>query len=307
LRLLIAAAALLLLALAVAIFAVVQPFTGAGARFAGPPAEPLRLSKLVQELVALGPRDDAAGQARAAVWLRASLEALGYAPTLQRYRSGKDDFANLIVEAGPQYPGRVIVGAHYDVHGPYPGADDNASGTAALLELARMLRGRGLPLRTELVFYSNEESGLLGSAVHARSLEPRSVRAMISLEMLGCYSEPQKFPFAALKFLYPSRGDYIVIVGRPQDFSLVRNLKRALLGSNAPVRSIDAPESIPGIGDSDHSSYWRAGMPAVMLTDTAWYRNPRYHTAGDTPETLDYQTMARVVDGVAAWISNIPR
>jgi len=295
------------LLLAFAAFAIVQPFTGAGRAFAGPPADPQRLKKLVNELVSLGPRHDAQGQARAADWIRAQLLALGVVPLMQFYRFDGADYRNLIVGLGPQTPQRLVISAHYDARGPFPGADDDGSGTAGLLELARMLRDASLPLRTELVFYSNEEYGLRGSEFHARGIPPGSMRAMISLEMLGCYDQPQKFPFALLKLLYPTFGNYIVVVGRLQDFALVRAVKRALRGAKAPVRSIDAPEAIPGIGDSDHRSFWRAGATAVMLTDTAWYRNPHYHTATDIPDTLDYVRMALVVDGVAAWASQVPR
>jgi hypothetical protein len=306
-RIALVAAAVVLLLLAAAAFHIAQPFTGAGPLWDGPPAEAGRLEWLVRELVALGPRHDAAGQARAAGWIRAQLLALGQVPLVQFYRAGNADFKNLVVSLGPQTRERLVIGAHYDARGPFAGADDNGSGTAALLELARMLRGATLPLYTELVFYSNEEYGLLGSEFHARGISPGSVRAMISLEMLGCFSQPQKFPFAPLQLIYPSAGDYIVVVGRLQDFSLVRSLKRALRGAGAKVRSIDAPEAIPGIGNSDHKSYWEAGATAVMLTDTAWYRNPRYHTAADTPDTLDYRSMTKVVEGVAAWASHLPR
>ena len=299
--------ALFVLLAVAAAFVVTQPFAGAGRPFAGPRAEPRRLEQFVRALAALGPRDDAAGQARAADWIRAELLKLGAVPLMQYYQAASHDFRNVIVTLGPQTQQRVVIGAHYDVQGPFAGADDNGSGVAALLELARMLRDAKLPLRTELVFYSNEEYGFLGSEFHARGIPAADVRAMLSLEMLGCFHEPQHFPLDVLKLLYPSRGDYIVVVGRLEDRALVRSVKRAVSGAGAKVRSIDAPESIPGIDASDHSSYWREGATAAMLTDTAWYRNPRYHTAADTPGTLDYEPMARVVDGVAAWVSDIPR
>ena len=295
---------LMLAALAIAALAalIVQPVLRKGPAWRGPPADPARLSALVHALVALGPRNDAAGQARAAGWIRSQLGDA--AVEEQRYGVGGQRFSNLIVRLGPDTPGRVVIGAHYDVRGPWAGADDNGSGTAALLEVARLLRGAALPGRVELAFYSNEEYGLLGSAYHAQSAQ--GVRAMISLEMLGCFDQPQQFPFRALRLLYPSRGDYIVVVGRLRDMGLVRSVKRALGGNGAKVRSIDAPESIPGIGDSDHSSFWRAGGSAVMVTDTAWYRNPRYHTARDTPETLDYARVARIAEGIAAWATLPP-
>lgn len=297
----IALALLLLAALGIAalLAAVVQPVLGKGPAWRGPPADPERLSALVHGLVALGPRDSAAGQARAADWIRAQLG--GARVEDQRYSAHGGSYRNLIVRLGPQGERRVVIGAHYDARGPHPGADDNASGAAALIEIERLLRGAVLPLEIELAWYSNEEYGLLGSAEHARS--GRGVRAMISLEMLGCFDQPQQFPFAALKLLYPSRGDYIVVVGRLEDMALVRSVKRGLRANGAAVRSIDAPESIPGIGDSDHSSFWRAGIRAAMVTDTAWYRNPRYHTARDTPDTLDYRRMARIAEGIAAWAS----
>ena len=294
---------LVALALTALIAAVVQPVLRRGPPWHGAPADPARLSRLVHALVALGPRDDARGQSRAADFIRSQLGDIPVEE--QRYTEQGDTFRNLIVRLGPETPERIVIGAHYDVRGPYPGADDNASGTSALLELARMLRGADLPVRAELAWYSNEEYGLLGSSVHARSVS--RVRAMISLEMLGCFDQPQHFPFGALKLLYPSRGDYIVVVGRFQDALLVRAVKAALDGNGAPVRSIDAPELIPGIDASDHASFWRAGVRAAMVTDTAWYRNPRYHTARDTPETLDYERMARVVNGIAAWASSVPR
>jgi len=298
-----ALALLFALAIAALIAAVVQPVFGGGPQWRGPAADPGRLSALVRALVALGPRNDARGQERAAAWVARQLGDLRVEE--QRYGVQGKRFRNLIVSLGPDTEERVVIGAHYDAKGPHPGADDNASGTAALLELARLLRGAALPIRVELAWYSNEEYGLLGSAHHAQSWQ--GVRAMLSLEMLGCFDRPQQFPFEALRLLYPSRGDYIVVVGRLRDFALVRSVKRALRDNGAAVRSIDAPESVPGIGDSDHSSFWRAGVPAAMVTDTAWYRNPRYHTALDTPDTLDYRRMARIVEGIAAWASAVPR
>jgi Zn-dependent M28 family amino/carboxypeptidase len=289
----------LLLLLVAGVFMLVQPFVGKAPSWTGAAADPARLEALVRGLVALGPRNDAAGQDRAASWIRAQLGALPV--TEQVYGARGGSFRNLIVRLGPDTPERVVIGAHYDARGPFPGADDNASGTAALVELARMLQARPPAIRVELAFYSNEEYGLLGSTAHAS--DARGVRAMISLEMLGCFDQPQRFPFALLKLLYPAQGDYIVVVGRPQDFPLVRAVKRALRGSGAKAESIDAPQAVPGIGNSDHRSFWRNGVRAVMVTDTAWYRNPRYHRAEDTPDTLDYVRMARISDGIAAWAS----
>ena len=299
------AAAVLALAAGALIFTITQPVLGAGARWDGLRADPRRLEAAVRSLVGLGKRNTRAGMEQAAAWITGQLSALGLKPADQVYRFDNDDYRNIVVALGPDTPKRIVVGAHYDVAGPHPGADDNASGVAGLLEIARLLHDRPPPMRTELVFYPNEEPPAfhtkgMGSSVHARSLRPEEVRAMIGLEMIGCFSGVQQFPAATLKLLYPALPDYIVVVGRPGDGALVRAVKRAMRGAGAEVRSINAPREIPGIDFSDHANYWNAGMPAVMITDTAFYRNPRYHTALDLPDTLDYAAMAKVVEGVAA-------
>ena len=302
------AAAVLLLAVLVALLVVVtQPMAGRSSRWPGPTADPERLHASVRSLSALAPRNDEAGMARTARWIVAQLAALGLEAAPLDYQFADGKYRNLIVRLGPDTAQRVVIGAHYDARGPYPGADDNGSGTAGLLELARLLHARPPPIRAELVFYPREETDGMGSEVHALSLDPELVRAMVSLEMIGCFSGRQKFPFRALRLLYPGEGDYAVVVGRPQDFSWVRALKRGLASTGVGVQSINAPEAVRGVGNSDHRNYWRQGMTAAMITDTAWYRNPRYHSAADTPETLDYARMALVVEGVAAALSSIPR
>jgi len=289
---------------------IVEPFVSASRPWAGPRADPARLEQTVRALAALGPRNDERGQARAAQFVAERVKALGYVPIVQHYRLTDEqlkatsrpkepeltgEYLNVLVDFG-QAP-KLVIGAHFDARGPYPGADDNGSGVAALLELARMLKGRSLPI--QLAFYSNEERGHVGST----HVPKDGVQRMISLEMLGCFGEPQKFPFPGMRFLYPDVSNQIVVVGRIQDFALARKVKAALRGSGAPAASIDAIEAIPGIGNSDHRSYWQAGIRAVMVTDTAWYRNPRYHTARDTPDTVDYARMAAITDGIAALAS----
>jgi peptidase M28-like protein len=299
----------LVLALAAAL--LTQPFTGTAAPWAGPHAEPARLEETVRTLAALGPRNDAGGMARTAALIEERVKALGYVPIIQHYKLTPEelnstrrigepdllgDFVNVLVDVGPLTPRLVVVGAHFDVRRAYPGADDNGSGVAALLELARMLRERPPPGRVQLAFYSNEERGHIGSTNAPKD----SVSRMLSLEMLGCFGEPQHFPAPGMKVLYPDAKSSIVVVGRLNDIALTRAVKRALRGSGAAAISINGPQAIPGIANSDHDAYWRAGVQAVMVTDTAWYRNPRYHTARDTPDTLDYGKMALVADGIAA-------
>jgi Zn-dependent M28 family amino/carboxypeptidase len=255
---------------------------------------------------------------RAAGYIRTQLTRAGGATSDQPYNARGRTYRNVIAAFGPDTRARIVVGAHYDADGPLPGADDNASGVAGLIELAYLL-GRSPPrTRVELVAYSLEElpffgTADMGSAVHVHSLQQQraEVRAMFSLEMIGYFSdEPasQEFPLDALRPFYPSRGNFIAVVGKPGQTSLVRKIKRAMRNASPlPVHSINAPRWVPGVDFSDHVSYWDAGYPAVMITDTAWYRNPNYHTARDTAETLDYARMAMVVQGVDAAVRAIAR
>jgi Zn-dependent M28 family amino/carboxypeptidase len=219
-----------------------------------------------------------------------------------------------------------VVGAHYDAAGPYPGADDNASGVAGLIELAHLLGtsvgtsvGKtALNTQVELVAFTLEEppyfaSSAMGSAVHAQSLRRQRVpvRAMLALEMIGYFSDApgsQQFPLPCLKLLYPSTGNFITVAGKLGQGALVRRVKRAMRSASPlGVESISAPPSLLGISLSDHRNYWEAGYPAVMITDTAFYRNDNYHGATDTPDTLDYERMARVVQGVRAAVTDLAK
>ena len=187
-----------------------------------------------------------------------------------------------------------------------PAADDNASGVAALIELAYLL-GRHPPARpVELVAYSLEEpptyqTDSMGSAVHARSIaaDTENVLGVIVLEMVGTFSDQrgsQSYPMPMLHLLYPNRGNFIGVVGRWGHGHWIKTVKKAMKDRTPlPVRSIRAPALVPGIEMSDHQNYWPLGLPAVMVTDTAFLRNPNYHTLQDTPDRLDYSAMAQVV------------
>jgi Zn-dependent M28 family amino/carboxypeptidase len=215
------------------------------------------------------------------------------------------------VRFGPEAGERLVVGAHYDAFGPYPAADDNASGVAGLIELAYLLGQHPPALAVELVAFTLEEppyfrTAEMGSAVHAQSLKAAgvTVRVMFSLEMIGYFSDApdsQRFPVPLLSLCYPSRGNFITVAGNVGEGLLVRRIKRAMSGaSELPVYSINAPRLIPGLDFSDHLNYWQAGYPAVMITDTAFFRNRNYHTMQDTADKLDYRRMAQVVEGVMA-------
>lgn len=292
---------------------LVQP-VGRPVSAAAPEVSAARLEAHVRALSgAFGPRDYAhpANMDRAAAYIRGELQRAGGRVHDQEFAAGGVAYRNVVASFGPEAGERVVVGAHYDAAGPFPAADDNASGVAGLIELAHLLGRSPPPVRVELVAYALEEPPFfrtphMGSAVHAQSLrrEGVRVRGMLSLEMIGYFSDApasQQFPLALLKAFYPSRGNFITVVGTLGQARLVRRVKRAMRGASPlPVHSINAPKWIPGVDFSDHASYWDAGYPAAMITDTAFYRNPFYHTARDTPETLDYARMAQVVQGVHA-------
>jgi hypothetical protein len=237
--------------------------------------------------------------------------AAGGRPTNQYYQAGGRMFRNVSVSFGSASGDRVVVGAHYDTCGDTPGADDNASGVAGLLALAELLGKHAPSGPVELVAYCTEEPPFfggteMGSAQHAMMLrrDGVNVRVMIALEMIGFFcDEPgsQRYPLPMFRLYYPSKGNYISVVGYWGQRQLVRNIRSAMRGAtDLPVYSINAPSFVPGVDLSDHRNYRKQGWPAVMVTDTAFYRNPNYHRIGDRPETLDYGRMAKVVTGVFA-------
>jgi Zn-dependent M28 family amino/carboxypeptidase len=238
----------------------------------------------------------------AAAYIERALRDAGGRVRSQDFVARKQTYRNVIARFGPEHGPLTIVGAHYDAFcdtGDLPGADDNASGTAGLLELARLLGRTKVDTPVMLVAYANEEppffgSDEMGSAVHARGVD--NVAGMICLEMIGYYSERQPWPNWTFAALYPSQGDFIAVGGGWSDRRLARHVKRALRGAGMRAWSFTGPRET--LDASDHRNYWRAGIPAVLVTDTAYLRNPNYHTRNDTAGTLDYVRMARVVDGV---------
>jgi Zn-dependent M28 family amino/carboxypeptidase len=216
---------------------------------------------------------------------------------------------NVIFEVPGTSSDLVVIGAHYDSAVWAPGADDNASGVAVGLELAR--RFATAPARNTLrfVWFANEEQPYfqrpgMGSLAHAQGCRARSERvsAMLSLESLGYYSNAshsQQYPWP-LDVLYPDQGNFVAFVGSLGNRSLVRRAIGTFRAS-APLPSEGAalPANVPGVAWSDHWAFAQLGYPAIMLTDTAPYRNPHYHESSDTPATLDYVALARVTLGVA--------
>ncbi|HEY8400604.1 MAG TPA: M28 family peptidase [Cytophagaceae bacterium] len=247
----------------------------------------------------------------AADYIITAFKETGLTPYEQTYMANGRNYKNIIAGYGPSDAPVLVVGAHYDVCGNQDGADDNASGVAGLLELARLLNTfkPTLPYRIELVAYTLEEppyfrTSLMGSAVHAQKLteSQTTVLGMICLEMIGYYSDQkssQDFPISFLKLFYPSTGNFITVVGKLGEGKMVKKVKRKMIeGADIPVESITAPASIPGIDFSDHQNYWKYNIPAVMITNTAFYRNKNYHMPTDTIDTLNFTKMAEVVKGV---------
>jgi len=253
---------------------------------------------------------------RVAAYIHARLAETGGRVFEQPFTISGNTYRNVICSLGPESNERIVVGAHYDSYHEYAAADDNASGVAGLIELGRLLSRAQLPLQVDLVAYTLEEppyfgTAHMGSVVHAQSLRENgiSVKAMLSLEMIGYFSDApdsQSFPVSLLRAFYPSQGNFIAVVGGLSQSGTARRVKRAMIGSSPlPVYSINAPRFLPGVDFSDHLSYWKAGYEAVMITDTAFFRNHNYHTANDTAEKLDYRRMAMVVAGVYGAVINL--
>ncbi|NNG17741.1 MAG: M20/M25/M40 family metallo-hydrolase [Gemmatimonadales bacterium] len=248
--------------------------------------------------------------ALAGKYIQESLTSLGYTPNRQRYEAMGIPVENLEVEL----PGTskreeiVIVGAHYDSVRGCPGANDNASGVAALLELARVLQTQSFSRTVRLVAFVNEEppfcfTSEMGSDRYAARSQARAekIAAMVSLETIGYYSAAkgsQRYPMP-FDLLYPSTGDFIAFVGNLRSRGLVRRSVGAFRrATRFPSEGVAAPGFLPGIYWSDQWSFWRRGYRAVMVTDTAPFRYPAYHTEEDTPEKVDYDRLARVVGGL---------
>lgn len=286
---------------------------GTGAR-----VDPVRLRQHVDKLsVELAPRSYAniENLNLVADYIQDQFAGAGGRVRQQTFMAEGREYRNIIAEYGPKGDTVIVVGAHFDSAGELPAADDNASGVAGLIELARLLGATQLHENIQLVAFCLEEPPFfntpqMGSAVFAKSLveAEKDVRIMIALEMIGYFSDKpgsQAFPVPLLKLFYPNKGNFIAVVD--QLFSgnarKVKKIMRA--NSNLPVYSINAPPVIPGIDLSDHKSFWDLGFPAVMITDTAFFRNKAYHSRHDTADRLDYERMAQVVSGVFAYVREI--
>jgi Peptidase family M28 len=225
----------------------------------------------------------------------------------QNYKENDLEFKNVICSIGPKDAERIIVGAHYDACLDQEGADDNASGVCGLLELARLLKNENLKYRIDFVAYSTEEPPFfgkktMGSYIHAKSLFDNKikVKGMICLEMIGVYfDEPntQDYPVFFLEWFYGNKGNFITVAQRFSngDFG---NFVRSRMKRNQviPTKSFTAPQWVAGIDLSDQRNYWEFNYSAVMITNTSFYRNKKYHTVNDTAERLNIKKMSMVID-----------
>lgn len=264
--------------------------------------------------------------AAAAGWIEARMREAGYEPARHRYELTGDGPAryaghsadNLVAGLpGAEKPSEiVVVAAHYDSVRGSPGANDNATGVAALLALAEWFAQRPQPRTVRFVAFVNEEppfflSRDMGSWAYARQSRERGehIVAMMSMDGLGYFSDAtssQRYPAPGIGFMYPDTADFIAFTTRLRDRGLLRGALGAFReAATVPSEGAALPSFIPGVAWSDHWTFWRHGYPAFLVTDTLPFRDPAYHSRGDTPERLDYPRMARVVEGLKAVVVHL--
>lgn len=248
----------------------------------------------------------------AAYYIEDELTNTGYIHRRQKYKARGKEVWNIIANVG-KGP-LIVLGAHYDVFWDMPGADDNASGVAGLLEIARILKENEniLKNRFEIAFYTLEEPPHyntieMGSYEHAKSLnsEKVDVKLMICLEMIGYFSNDkvQDYPLGFLKLFYPKTADYIAVVSNYKSRGYMKDAAKAIeKGADIKVSHLAAPAWVPGIDFSDHQNFWGYKYKAIMISNTAFYRNRGYHTMHDTIEKLDFYKMGEVVLGVCKYL-----
>jgi len=253
----------------------------------------------------------------AARYITKEFESFGYEVEFQAYSAREKVFRNIIVTK-PGTPGSekadeiLVLGAHYDTYGN-PGADDNASGVAGLLEMARIFHGRETGRTIKFVAFVNEEPPFfkkkhMGSRVYTKAAKKNgeNIKGAFILETIGYYSNErnsQHYP-PGFGFFFPNKGNFIGVVGNFKSVKFVKNIVSSFKkGTKFPVEWIVAPSLVIGVDYSDNWSFWQEGYPAVMITNTAFYRNPHYHKATDTYDTLNYESAAEVVKGVSATLT----
>ncbi len=246
-------------------------------------------------------------------YISGEFTAFGYQVSHQSFKFAGNTYQNVIAELkGRTSPEKVlVVGAHYDTVRTTPGADDNASGVAGLLRLAKLLAGRPQDKTVRFVAFALEEppsyrTKNMGSYHYAASLKKgrEQVEGMVCLEMIGFFSDrpgSQHYPIPFMNLKFPKTGNYIALVGNRKSRAFTLKIAGSFRKTtDLPLITLNAPAIVVGIDFSDHWSFGKFGYPAFMVTDTAFYRNPNYHSPSDLPDTLDYNRMAKVVEGLTA-------
>ena len=252
---------------------------------------------------------------RVAAYIKQQVEQFGVPCQYQTYQVEKQTYRNVVCKIETAHAKNIIVGAHYDVYGDFQGADDNASGVAGLIETARLLAVHKNKLKhnVELVFYTLEEPPFfrtehMGSYIHAQSIlnQKNQIQAVYILEMIGYFDHKytQDYP-VGLGLFYPKHGNFIAAVSNMSSRKLSENYCSAMKSlKQLDCQRLIAPSFIQGVDFSDHLNYWQLDIPAIMITDTAFFRNKHYHTEDDTLEKLDVNKMAQVIDGLNSTIFN---
>lgn len=234
----------------------------------------------------------------------------------QPYSADGKVYKNVVARVGVDTGEKLIVGAHYDVAGDQEGADDNASGVIGMLEIARLLKGTSLSKQIEFVAYTLEEppyfgTKKMGSYIHAKSLNDsnQKIAGMICLEMIGYFTDEensQSYPVPGLNLIYGNKGDFITVVQKTNNGTFGDKLYKAMKQHEIiKTKQFKATPKVTGLDFSDHRNYWKFGYSAVMITNTAYYRNPHYHNRSDKLETLDIGRMCKVIDELALAIKTL--
>lgn len=269
----------------------------------------------------IGPRNlnrSPSGLANAALFIQNVLAGYGYQIETHSFTTPAGLAKNIVANRnGTDSENLLIIGAHYDSFNYSPGADDNASGVAMLIEIARILQRTPSKISVRFVFFSNEEPPFyetsdMGSRRYVNEVLSREIRSyrMINLESVGYFTKTpgsQEYPFP-LNLLYHPVGDYIGFVSDLNSRSFLQQAVGLFkAASNFPTGSSSLPRILPGVDWSDHAAFWQAGKNALMITDSAMFRYPHYHRETDTAEHLDYKAMAQVSTGLVAMITALTR
>ena len=241
-------------------------------------------------------------------YIKNRFKALDLEVSFQEFEVDGNTYKNVIATLNPQYEKRLIVGGHYDVCGDFQGADDNATAIAGIIETAKQLKKYEdkLNFKIDFVAFCLEEppyfgTKQMGSYIHAKSLKEANIDVigMINYEMIGYFTNKpnsQDYPIPQMKAIYPTTGNFIANISNENSEAFLKRLNFDNIKKEIDSYDIVLPDMFTNITASDHLNYWQMGYDAVMITDTAHFRNSNYHTITDTLETIDFTKMQYVID-----------